>query len=78
MKKISCILLIFIQELIKKVEGQFRRVMESRMSNFFISEFGVSIYDGGTLDKNVYLEEADLWIDWMKKKNQLAYLVFVR
>ena len=34
----------------------------------FISEFGVSIYDGGTLDKNVYLEEADLWIDWMKKR----------
>ena len=34
----------------------------------FISEFGVSIYDGGTLDRNVYLEEADLWIDWMEKR----------
>lgn len=34
----------------------------------FVSEFGVSIYDGGTLDRNVYLETADKWIDWMNKR----------
>ena len=35
----------------------------------FVSEFGVSIYDGGTLDRKVYLEEADRWIDWMNDRN---------
>ncbi len=34
----------------------------------FVSEFGVSIYDGGRKDKKVYLEEADEWIDWMNKR----------
>ena len=34
----------------------------------FVSEFGVSIYDGGTLDRNVYLDEADRWIDWMNDR----------
>ena len=32
----------------------------------FVSEFGVSIYDGGGgEDRNVYFKEADRWMEWM-------------
>ena len=38
----------------------------------FVSEFGVSHYDGGSSDKKVYLEEADRWMQWMAE-NKISW-----